>query len=65
VFAVGVVCLVDGKPGVMEYSELDEKHRNLKDENGKLVYGASHICMNLYSVAFLKKVAATRLKTLP
>lgn len=63
--SVGVVCLVDNKPGVMEYSELDEKHRNLKDDNGKLVYGASHICMNLYSVAFLKNVAAARLKSLP
>lgn len=35
---VGVFCLQDGKPSVVEYYEMDEELKNLRDEDGELVY---------------------------
>jgi UDP-N-acetylglucosamine/UDP-N-acetylgalactosamine diphosphorylase len=57
---------LDGKPGVIEYSEIDRNSAVAVDpKTKKLVYGDSHICMNMYSVPFLRKIAATRLKSMP
>jgi len=64
--AVGVLCLRDTKPGVIEYSEIDKSMAVARDpDTGKLIYNAAHICMNMYSVNFLKEVAAHRLNSLP
>ncbi|KAH3722889.1 UDP-N-acetylglucosamine pyrophosphorylase [Pelomyxa schiedti] len=54
---VGVVCLKDGRPGVAEYSEITPAARSLRDDNGQLLYSASHICINVFSVPFLRKNA--------
>jgi len=50
---VGVVALKDGKPSVVEYSELSEENKNLRDENGQLVFGAGNICNHFFSLDFL------------
>ena len=52
---VGVFCKKDGKPGVIEYSELPEVMAEEVDEDGGLLYGESHIMCNLYSLSALKK----------
>lgn len=62
---VGVFCMIDGKPGVVEYSEIDKETATQVDEQGTLVFNASHVCMNLYSVNLLKSIADTKLQTLP
>jgi len=50
---VGVVAKRGGKPSVVEYSELDENHRNQRDENGRLLFGAGNICNHFYTIDFL------------
>ena len=40
---VGVFCKKNGKPSVVEYTEITEEMANKVDENNKLVYGESHI----------------------
>lgn len=58
---VGVFCKKDGKPGVIEYSELPEAMAEEVDEDGELLYGESHIMCNLYSLSALKTIASKNL----
>lgn len=53
---VGVFCKRQGKPYVVEYTEISEKMANLRDENGELVFGQSHILCNMFNIEFLKKL---------
>mmetsp|Transcript_20048 Transcript_20048/g.28054 ORF Transcript_20048/g.28054 Transcript_20048/m.28054 type:complete len:475 (+) Transcript_20048:107-1531(+) len=63
---VGVLALKNGRPGVVEYSEIDEQTACLLDpKTNKLVYNASHICMNAFSVNFISRVVETKLGELP
>ena len=58
---VGVFCKKDGKPGVIEYSELPEVMAEEVDEDGDLLYGESHIMCNLYSLSALNIIASKNL----
>lgn len=56
--AVGVFCMRDGHPGVAEYTEISEDARTLRDPtSGQLVFSASHVCINAFTVAFLAQHA--------
>jgi len=46
---VGVICKVNEKFQVVEYSEISEITRNLRDENGDLTYNAGSICNHFTS----------------
>jgi len=50
---VGVVAKKDGRPTVVEYSELDEASKQLQDANGRLVFGAGNICNHFFSVKWI------------
>jgi UDP-N-acetylglucosamine/UDP-N-acetylgalactosamine diphosphorylase len=52
--SVGVVAKRNGKPHVVEYSELSEDMAKQSDAGGKLVYGAANICNHFYTVDFLE-----------
>lgn len=54
---VGVACKINGKPGVVEYTEISEEMANLRDENGNLVYGESYFGFAVYKTSFLKEIA--------
>lgn len=58
---VGVFCLKNGKPSVIEYSELPQDMAEATDENGNLLFGESHIMCNLFSLNALEKIANTSL----
>ncbi|KAJ3056597.1 UDP-N-acetylglucosamine pyrophosphorylase [Rhizophlyctis rosea] len=54
--AVGVICYRNGKPGVVEYSEIDKELAAQKNENGDLVYNAGNIANHFYTTEFLRRV---------
>lgn len=58
---VGVFCKRNGKPNVIEYSEITEEMAEERDENGELLYGESHILCNLFSVEAIERMGANPL----
>ena len=58
---VGVFCKRNGKPNVIEYSEITEEMAEATDENGELLYGESHILCNLFSVSAIERMGANPL----
>ncbi|CAH0552743.1 unnamed protein product [Brassicogethes aeneus] len=62
---VGVICKVDGKIKVVEYSEIDSKLASLRDENGDLLYSAGSICNHFFTTQFLKKIAKNHEEEIP
>ena len=58
---VGAFCKRNGKPSVIEYSELPEDMAQMRDEKGELVFGESHIMCNLYTVDAIEKIAKQKL----
>lgn len=58
---VGVFCKIDGKPGVIEYTELPEKMAVMRDEKGELIYGEVNILSHLYSIKALEQLADVNL----
>jgi len=53
--SVGVTCLVDGKPGVVEYTEMSEEVRDAKSGDN-LMFSAANICIHYFSLDFLATV---------
>lgn len=58
---VGVLCLEDGLPGVIEYYEIDEKMANLRDGAGRLVYSCGMTLNYLFRADVLRAIAGSRL----
>ncbi len=53
---VGVMCLEDGRPSIVEYYELTEELMNAKDENGDPAYNYGVILNYLFGVNDLQKM---------
>ena len=53
----GVFCKIDGKPGIIEYSELPEEMVEETDEKGDLVFGDVNILSHLFNIEALEKLA--------
>ncbi len=58
---VGVFCRRNGKPNVIEYSEITEEMAKKTDENGELLYGEAHLLCNLFSVSAVERMGANPL----
>lgn len=58
---VGVFCMANGVPSVIEYSELPEEMAEQRDEEGELLFGEAHIMCNLFSVEALEKISKIHL----
>lgn len=59
---VGVMCLEDGKPSIVEYYELTEEMANAKDENGDYAYYFGVILNYLFKVADLERMLESKLQ---
>ena len=53
----GVFCKLDGKPKVIEYTELPKTMAEQVDENGKLVYGDINILSHLLNIKAIERLA--------
>lgn len=58
---VGVFCKKNGRPSVIEYTEITDEMANSKNQNGELLYGESHILTNLFSIKALEEIAQNKL----
>ena len=50
---VGAMALVNGRPAVVEYSELTKEMAEARAADGALLYSAAHICVNWFAVGFI------------
>ena len=58
---VGVMCLEDGKPSIVEYYELTDELMNEKDEKGDPAYNFGVILNYLFNVAELERIVSEAL----
>ena len=58
---VGVFCKKNGKPSVVEYTEITEEMANEVDKNNNLVYGESHINCNMFNIKGLEIIGNQKL----
>ena len=58
---VGVFCKKNGKPSVIEYTEITKEMANQVDENNNLVYGESHINCNMFNIKALEIIGNQKL----
>ena len=54
---VGIFCKKNGKPAIIEYTEMDKKMIYAEDENGELLYGESNIVGHLFNINTIEKLA--------
>ncbi|MBQ9384346.1 MAG: UDPGP type 1 family protein [Ruminiclostridium sp.] len=59
--AVGVICLEDGRPSIVEYYELSEEMMNAKDANGEPAYNYGVILNYLFRTSELAGVTDDRM----
>ncbi|MCI8273580.1 MAG: UDPGP type 1 family protein [Clostridia bacterium] len=55
---VGVFCKKNGRPSVLEYTEIPKELSEEIDENGELKYGESHILCNLFKLDAIERMGA-------
>ena len=54
---VGMLCLKDGKPSVVEYTELTDDLRYARKENGELLLSEAFIMMSMFNVSVISEIA--------
>lgn len=55
---VGVVCTIDGKPGVIEYSDLPEATASQRNPDGTLTLRAGNIALHMLGRAFVERITS-------
>ena len=58
---VGVFCKRNGKPSVIEYTEISDEMANAKDQNEELLYGEAHVLMNMFNIKKLEELEHNKL----
>ena len=57
---VGVFCKKNGRPCVVEYTEISKEMAEERLENGELKYAESHILSNLFNIKVLEEMSNTK-----
>ncbi len=58
---VGVFCKKNGKPSVIEYTEISKELAEQRTEDGELQYGESHILCNLFNIEAIDEISKDKL----
>ena len=58
---VGVFCKKNGKPSVVEYTEITDEMAHETDKDGNLKYGESHINCNMFNIKGLEVIGNQKL----
>ena len=58
---VGAFCRKNGRPNVIEYSEISPEMAEARDATGELLYGESHILCNLFNVSAIERMGSNPL----
>ena len=62
---MGVFARIDGRIGVVEYTEITPEQRDARDRNGRLVFDAGNLAVHAFEVEFVRGVAAEAERWLP
>jgi UDP-N-acetylglucosamine/UDP-N-acetylgalactosamine diphosphorylase len=62
---LGTLASLDGRPAVVEYTEIDEPHRSLRDSDGELAFWAGSPNIHALDLGFLRRVAGAAEALLP
>lgn len=62
---LGTLARVDGRPAVVEYTEIEEPHRSMRDSDGELIFWAGSINVHALDLRFLRRVAGEAESLLP
>ena len=60
---VGVLCLEDGKPSIVEYYEMTDEIINSRDDDGKLLYNYGVILNYLFEIETLTRIMNENMPT--
>ncbi len=55
---VGVFCKKNGRPSVVEYTEIPKEMAEATTKNGELIYGESHILCNLFNINAVERMGS-------
>ncbi len=55
---VGVFCKRNGRPSVVEYTEIPKEMSEATDKRGELIYGESHILCNLFNIDAVERMGS-------
>lgn len=53
---VGVFCRRDGRPYVIEYTEISDEMADARNADGSFLYGDAHVLCNLFSIDAIKSI---------
>jgi UDP-N-acetylglucosamine pyrophosphorylase len=53
---VGVFCKKNGRPSIIEYTEISDEMAEAVDENGELLYGESNIICHLFKISAIERM---------
>lgn len=59
---VGVLCKKNGRPSVIEYTELPDDLKEAKKENGELLYSEAHLLMNMFHISVISEIQENALE---
>ncbi len=62
---MGVFARIDGRIGVVEYTEITPEQRDARDRSGRLLFDAGNLAVHAFEVEFVREIAAEAERWLP
>lgn len=56
----GIFCFRNGRPGVIEYTEIPQKYAEMKDEQGVWVYGDTNVLNYIFRLDVIEELATSK-----